>query len=205
MKYNLVKEYHKIYKESVIVAVELGQVQIKVQNLVTDIGKIRNKIMELENNIYGEKIDEVENALLCSPCVFCDYNGQGYWQVGTHDKKCPWHKWGGGTERNDMLPDVIRKLYNESDKRIGESYGKAYNEGYGQGYSFGIESNKFLLKNAIKYILEVYDKYKDRPLTPYGDSPSDAIDCKIKLRELWQAIEKTRAWYIKFTENEEKK
>ncbi len=53
MKYDLVQEYHKIYKESVIVAVELGQVQIKVQNLVTDIGMIRKKIMELED-------DEVE-------------------------------------------------------------------------------------------------------------------------------------------------
>ncbi len=55
MKYDLVQEYHRIYKESVIVAVELGQVQIKVQNLVTDIGKIRKKIMELEDEAENDR------------------------------------------------------------------------------------------------------------------------------------------------------
>ena len=49
--------------------------------------------------------------ILAAPCIFCGYDGQAYWQVGTHDKNCPWHKWGWKIERNDMLPDVIRKLY----------------------------------------------------------------------------------------------
>ncbi len=67
-------------------------------------------------NILG-----IEKPILDPPCVFCGYYGQGYWQIGTHDKNCPWHKWGGEAERNDMLPDIIRKLYN--DRKTPESRG----------------------------------------------------------------------------------
>ena len=47
------------------------------------------------------------------------------------------------------------------------------------------------IQEATKYIREVYEKYKNRPLTPYGDSPSDAIGCKLKVQDLWQAIKQT--------------
>ncbi len=53
------------------------------------------------------------NTLLNSPCIFCDYDGVEYWQVGTHGEKCPFHKWGGKEEREDMLPDIIRKLHDK--------------------------------------------------------------------------------------------
>ncbi len=87
--------------------------------------------------------------------------------------------------------DIEYILKDIADKRVGESYGKAYNEGYGQGYSFGRESNKFLLKDAVKYILEIHDKYEASAEYSY-----------LEFSELWQVIKKTRAWYIKFIEDE---
>ena len=54
-----------------------------------------------------------------------------------------------------------------------------------------IEYHNKKVQEATKYIREVYEKYKNRPLTPYGDSPSDAIGCKLKVQDLWQAIKKT--------------
>jgi len=41
--------------------------------------------------------------LLDSPCLWCGYNGAGYWQQGTHAENCPWHEVGGTTERIDVL------------------------------------------------------------------------------------------------------
>lgn len=55
--------------------------------------------------------------LLSFPCKFCGYNGQGYWQKGTHDSDCPWRDVGGETEREKLLPDEVNKrieFYNEA-------------------------------------------------------------------------------------------
>ncbi len=40
---------------------------------------------------------------LNAPCIYCGYNGAGYWQAGTHSKDCRWHSVGGACERNAML------------------------------------------------------------------------------------------------------
>lgn len=54
-------------------------------------------------------------ALLNAPCVFCGYNGHGYFQVGTHSKSCPWHYIGGEADREAKLGDVIARNHYEAD------------------------------------------------------------------------------------------
>lgn len=50
--------------------------------------------------------------ILDAPCRWCGYNGPGYYQAGTHDKTCPWHRVGGQAERKEaldqILPSVLR-------------------------------------------------------------------------------------------------
>ncbi len=41
-----------------------------------------------------------------APCIFCAYNGAGYWQAWTHDSKCPWWALGGAWDREQALPRV---------------------------------------------------------------------------------------------------
>ena len=51
----------------------------------------------------SEKRDMLE-----APCLYCGYNGKGYWQKGTHDKICPWHNVGGITEREELLRQSVK-------------------------------------------------------------------------------------------------
>jgi len=37
--------------------------------------------------------------LLAAPCIFCGYNGPGYYQAKTHKKHCYWYYVGGLQER----------------------------------------------------------------------------------------------------------
>lgn len=39
------------------------------------------------------------NGLLAAPCLWCGYNGEGYYQAGTHSQSCPWHTIGGCDDR----------------------------------------------------------------------------------------------------------
>lgn len=50
------------------------------------------------------KIDRPRDmtGILASPCVFCGYNGQGYWVDKNHETKCPWYNI-GDEERRDVL------------------------------------------------------------------------------------------------------
>jgi len=48
---------------------------------------------------------------LDSPCVFCDYNGRGYWQKETHNKYCPFYKVGGVEDRENKLRDIVKRHY----------------------------------------------------------------------------------------------
>lgn len=48
-------------------------------------------------------------VLLRAPCVFCGYNGERYYQRGSHSPDCPWHDVGGLRDRVDSLRDVIRE------------------------------------------------------------------------------------------------
>jgi hypothetical protein len=45
--------------------------------------------------------------LLDAPCLFCAYDGQGYYQSGTHSTDCPWHVVGGSRAREVALPAVL--------------------------------------------------------------------------------------------------
>lgn len=37
--------------------------------------------------------------LLEAPCIFCEYNGEGYYQPNTHSSYCPWSLIGGIDDR----------------------------------------------------------------------------------------------------------
>ena len=56
-----------------------------------------------------EQIDRISHNLFDAPCVFCGYNGPNYYQAGTHDKKCPWHRVGGYDERIESFIELARK------------------------------------------------------------------------------------------------
>jgi hypothetical protein len=43
--------------------------------------------------------DAALKLILAAPCLWCGYNGQGYWSLRTHAEECPWHEIGGETER----------------------------------------------------------------------------------------------------------
>lgn len=48
--------------------------------------------------------------ILDAPCAFCGYNGDGYWQPGTHRHGCPWENRGGHDERQSALRSVLKKM-----------------------------------------------------------------------------------------------
>jgi hypothetical protein len=55
------------------------------------------------------------NNLLDAPCVFCDYNGRGYWQKETHSKHCPFYTIGGISDRQRELRGIVKvrsEVYN---------------------------------------------------------------------------------------------
>lgn len=45
--------------------------------------------------------------MLDAPCVWCAYDGVGYWQEGTHAESCPWHNVGGLAERLALVADAV--------------------------------------------------------------------------------------------------
>ncbi len=49
------------------------------------------------------------NSLLDAPCLWCGYNGEGYWQPTTHDLACPWHNVGGRFDRVVALDRLARE------------------------------------------------------------------------------------------------
>lgn len=48
--------------------------------------------------------------LLKAPCMFCDYKGQGYWQLQTHKKNCPFYNTAGEFQRMIEFPIIIKKI-----------------------------------------------------------------------------------------------
>lgn len=48
-----------------------------------------------------------------APCIFCGFNGGGYWQAGTHSPKCPWYKIGGAAEREEKFSGAIKKMFHD--------------------------------------------------------------------------------------------
>ena len=59
--------------------------------------------------------------LIESPCIFCGYNGNGYYQKYTHPPGCPW-RYVGGEERRSalrkyMLKDMAKAYYEAGAER----------------------------------------------------------------------------------------
>jgi hypothetical protein len=52
-------------------------------------------------------------CILAGPCVFCGYNGAGYWQAGTHSKDCPFHSVGVDASRADHIVALARSARRE--------------------------------------------------------------------------------------------
>ena len=48
--------------------------------------------------------------VLDGPCVFCGYNGAGYYQEETHREYCHWYHVGGCDERETKLRKVIEDI-----------------------------------------------------------------------------------------------
>lgn len=44
-------------------------------------------------------------------CVFCGYNGTGYYQTGTHPEPCPWRTIGGLDARAEALPEILGNYF----------------------------------------------------------------------------------------------
>lgn len=53
---------------------------------------------------------EIVDRMLDAPCLWCGYNGKGYWQSGTHDEHCPWLHLASEDERLGQLLRIIEKL-----------------------------------------------------------------------------------------------
>ncbi len=55
-------------------------------------------------------MSDLEN-ILQSPCLFCGYNGENYWQEYSHKESCHFHPIGGIEERKrDLFVNVIPSL-----------------------------------------------------------------------------------------------
>lgn len=57
--------------------------------------------------------------LLSAPCLFCGYNGEGYWQSSTHTEECPWHHVAGSYERAHMFRDEVVGIWDQLAERMG--------------------------------------------------------------------------------------
>lgn len=55
---------------------------------------------------------------LSSPCKFCGYNGEGYFQKGTHDIHCPWFSIGGRKEREEEIASSSAPLPESLSERV---------------------------------------------------------------------------------------
>ena len=57
----------------------------------------------------------MSNELLDAPCVFCLYNGRGYYQHASHHQSCPWYHVGGADERDKLLRATVTTIYAHRD------------------------------------------------------------------------------------------
>ena len=58
----------------------------------------------LVNNRKEDKMGKITvGRFLSSPCTFCGYNGEGYWQKGTHSKECLFYNIGGADKRAALI------------------------------------------------------------------------------------------------------
>ena len=76
--------------------------------------------MSSDNTPEGARLDPPVTAhhkigrLLEAPCLWCNYNGDGYWMTGTHSAACPWHSVGGTRPRGLALPGMLAGIIRRS-------------------------------------------------------------------------------------------
>ena len=87
--------------------VMMNSVADKVQREKNEAEKFANVAAKLARHAKysGNKMLPSDTLLIVgiAPCVFCEYNGSDFYQVGSHNVICPWVEVGGLTERGTML------------------------------------------------------------------------------------------------------
>lgn len=70
------------------------------------------KKKKARNERYKEK-HRLQILLFESPCPFCGYDGENYWQKGTHASACPYYVAAGLEDRVEVLipflVDVVKQ------------------------------------------------------------------------------------------------
>ena len=66
----------------------------------------------------GTKIE----GLLEAPCIVCGYNGERYWQSGSHKYNCPFHKVGGREERKQKILQLVIDLLKNMIPKEGSQF-----------------------------------------------------------------------------------
>jgi hypothetical protein len=59
--------------------------------------------------LKGEFEMKIDDRVLNGPCVFCGYNGPGYWSAMTHDEHCPFYRVSGKARRKSAFKNAVRK------------------------------------------------------------------------------------------------
>lgn len=81
--------------------VEGGEFQERYEQ--EDIGRIIELLDETRRaallEVSRRLLPNAQSAMLDAPCLWCGYNGEGYWQPTTHELTCPWHNVGGRFDR----------------------------------------------------------------------------------------------------------
>ncbi len=77
------------------------------QNLTID--HLKNCPYRPSKSAEEEEEDSLNlTDLLEAPCIFCNYNGSGYYQEKTHNLGCPWRDIGGLDWRLKQFPTLIK-------------------------------------------------------------------------------------------------
>lgn len=85
------------YRDIIDLLAKTASYEQGMESLVTVIARVVN--------LGGQGMN-----ILDAPCVFCGYNGRDYWQVGTHDKDCIFHDFGGDANRADHVSNYAAAI-----------------------------------------------------------------------------------------------
>ena len=58
----------------------------------------------------GMMLSELGNRVLSPPCIWCGYNGDGFWRGDTHDPECFVYGARGLQRRVDLLMSQLRRI-----------------------------------------------------------------------------------------------
>lgn len=85
----------------------MNDLVIEIQRAKDDAERITNVAIRFARmaKYSGSAMVPADTLLITgiAPCVFCQYNGEGFYQPQTHGTSCPWENVGGLTERGALL------------------------------------------------------------------------------------------------------